>query len=196
MLTLDKYLQLLVNRGDLTMVQAQAALQPEPPLVIDLAGLRPEDYFVVGERLAWGGQHVAALAGNFSQVMLANESPANIPTLMIADLFLRSGSGLMLVNRLVPFSVAGWSGPLGTYRDLQIGQNAAATATAIGTVRTIQNAVQQGSSSGVMIPATNPPTVCGPVILPSQSDFIFMPDVANQFVTVMAQWREIELRAK
>jgi hypothetical protein len=190
----------LVGQRDVTTL-AQVLRGLERPIdvrVLDRVG-DPEDLFVIGQRQFWTGIIAPAVAAQNGQVMLANESnDSKSLTLGVVDQwgYQISTASNIQVNRLVPHSVVGFTGPAGSYRDLQVPQPVGTSSTAFMTTRSLNSAVLTGTSVGMLLPGGGPIVMPVPLIMPQQTNFILIAQVVNIAFVAWFSGRELDLQRR
>jgi hypothetical protein len=199
----DRYAQLLIQRGDLTLAEALEQLQV--PQALWLRDLELEDYLIIGHRLMWRGGRSAAAAGFNSNVALYNTSQGPvIPVVVIPEYCLISAEATSI--GVVVTALDGANGaPLtfvslgdGFPRDRSIGGDSNGTIAGGGEIFTKNDA------------AANPGTVIGNTALAINSSvrldlkgvlngnrgINIGSTVVNTTIEVIYWWREFELRIR
>lgn len=188
--------QLIGQRDVTTLADVLQGLRKAVDVrLVDALG-DPEDLFVLNQRQWWSGA-LATDAVLFCQVSLSNEAPAGGFFTVVEKLSFRlsvAGNDV-LVNRIEPFAIGIFGSPTGSYRDLQVVQPVGVSSTAFTKLRAGTNAVQQGTSVGVRIPigGTVAAELDVAVIMPPQTQFVFMPSIAGVNISMFAAGRELEV---
>lgn len=190
---------LLQRELDLTYDQAADVVRTLN-ISTDPTNLDPEDYAIVGQRLAWGGHKALAAAALNSAVGLRNKQAFGGNSIIIGvETIITSEVGVGVLQLRGGGALFGTA--LGFFRDLSIGGGAGSDGGGVMAAGQIvfdntQLAAAYGGftiSDGISLAPGAPLTLLSPFVLgPSQQIFFVHPTVNSGLAGHFA-WREYEL---
>jgi len=197
-----RLIDLIKRRLDLPDVDAQDYVA-RLTTSFNVDHLEPEDWFIAGHKLAWGGHEATAGgAGLRSIVGLHNRATLDQPGLLIVERFMwaRGGAtGLAQIRLGTGNSLVGNQPAM--FRDSQWNPNISAVGVPLGIIR-FDNSQAVGAYGGALVSdglrsGVNVEFVVeGPIILGPTVQLTVTPDIDNSAISVHFHWREYDLRPR
>jgi len=187
--------RLIQERAELTLAEAMAAIGPAQ---FGDATLDPEDYYIVGERLGWGGRNIAAGgAGIRTAVGIKNQTVDPKPGALIVTSYQVGMNPAAQAGRIVQNPVLVGSG-VGSIRDSRWSSNAITPVALLVFDNTTTLAVIAGNlvSTGLCATSSSPNWIAEATYLGPAQSFAFVHEVDNAAVSATFWWREFDLKRR